>query len=78
MDEIAFKDATAQADLVRRKEVSATELVSGAIERIERLNPTLNAVIHPLFEQALELAKAPEPGPFSGVPFRRMQGCTIG
>ena len=69
MDEIAFKDATAQADLVRRKEVSPTELVVGAIERIERLNPTLNAVIHPLFEQALATAKAPVPGPFSGVPF---------
>lgn len=69
MDEIAFKDATAQADLVRRKEVSPAELVSGAIERIERLNPTLNAVIHPLFEQALSTARAPQPGPFSGVPF---------
>jgi len=69
MDEIAFQDATAQADLVRRKEVSPTELVAGAIERIERLNPTLNAVIHPLFEQALATARAPVPGPFSGVPF---------
>ena len=69
MDEFAFEDATAQADLVRRKEVSPTELVGAAIERIERLNPTLNAVIHPLFEQAMETARAPEPGPFSGVPF---------
>ena len=69
MDEIAFMDATAQADLVRRKEVSASELVAGAIERIERLNPMLNAVIYPLFEQAVSTARAPEPGPFSGVPF---------
>lgn len=69
MDEIAFKDATAQAELVRRKEVSPTELVAGAIERIKRLNPTLNAVIHPLFEQAMTTAGAPQTGPFSGVPF---------
>jgi amidase len=69
MDEIAFKDATALAELVRSKQVSALELVNGAIERIERLNPTLNAVIHPLFEQALATASAPLPGPFSGVPF---------
>ena len=69
MDDIAFLDATAQADLVRRKEVSALELVDGAIERIEGLNPTLNAVIHPLFERAREAARTPQPGPFSGVPF---------
>jgi amidase len=69
MDEIAFLDATAQAELVRSREVSPAELVSGAIERVERLNPALNAVIHPLFEQARETADSPQPGPFSGVPF---------
>ena len=46
-------DATAQADLVRAGEVTPRELVEGAIERIEALNPELNAVIHPLFEEAL-------------------------
>ncbi|NCF62181.1 MAG: amidase [Gammaproteobacteria bacterium] len=69
MNEIAFLDATAQAELIRRKEVSSEELVSSAIERIERLNPVLNAVIHPLYEQARETSRAPLPGPFSGVPF---------
>jgi amidase len=69
MDDFAVLDATAQAALVRNGEVSAAELVAGAIERIERLNPALNAVIHPLFEQARETAGAPLPGPFSGVPF---------
>src|SRR3972149_2373191 len=43
MDDLAFLDATSQAELVRRKEVKAIELVDAAIERIERLNPTLNA-----------------------------------
>jgi amidase len=69
MNEFAFLDATAQADLVRKKEVSPIELVEGAIERIEMLNPGLNAVIHTMFEQAREAAHAPENGPFSGVPF---------
>ena len=55
--------------LVRDGEVTAAELVDGAIERIQRLNPALNAVIHPLFEQARETAREPRPGPFSGVPF---------
>ncbi len=48
MDELAFLDATAQADLVRRKQVKPIELIDAAIERIERLNPTLNAVVTPM------------------------------
>ena len=70
MNDIAFLDATAQAGLVRSKQLSATELVTSAIERIEALNPTLNAVIHPMFEQARTAANAPASGPFSGVPFQ--------
>jgi hypothetical protein len=45
-------DAVGQAELVRTGEASPPELVDAAIERIERLNPGLNAVIHPLFESA--------------------------
>ncbi len=69
--ELAYLDASAQADLVRRGELSPAELVDAAIARIERLNPTLNAVIIPLFEKARAHARAaalPD-GPFRGVPF---------
>ena len=52
VDEIAFLDATAQAELVRNKEITPSELVQAAIERIERLNPSLNAVITPMYDQA--------------------------
>ncbi len=47
------------------------ELVDAAIERIERLNPMVNAVIHTDFERAREAAASPElpNGPFTGVPF---------
>ena len=70
MDDLAFLDATAQADLVRRKEVKPIELVDAAIERIERLNPTLNAVVTPMYDEARKVAAAPLPdGPFAGVPF---------
>jgi amidase len=69
-------DATAQADLVRSGEVTSQELVEGAIERIEALNGELNAVIHPLFEEAH--ATAPADGPFQGVPFVvKDLGCTV-
>jgi len=70
MDELAFLDATAQADLVRRKEVTAVEMVEAAIARIERLNPELNAIITPLFERARDAAEvASIDAPFAGVPF---------
>ncbi|MEE9400519.1 MAG: amidase, partial [Dehalococcoidia bacterium] len=52
LDAFVDLDATAHAELVRRKEVKPIELVDAAIERIERLNPTLNAVVTPMYEQA--------------------------
>src|SRR3989337_1923602 len=70
MDDFAFLDAIAQADLVRRKQVKPIELVDAAIERIERLNPQLNAVVTPMYPLARKAAEGPLPdGPFSGVPF---------
>jgi len=63
-------DATEQARLVRDGEASAAELLEEAIARVERLNPQLNAVIHPLFDQARDAVSAGLPdGPFRGVPF---------
>lgn len=69
--ELGRLDATAQADLVRRREVKPAELLEAAIQRIERVNPKLNAVITPLFEKALAQARSPNlrDGPFRGVPF---------
>jgi amidase len=68
-DELALLDATAQAELVRSGELSARELVTAAIERIERGNPVLNAVIRNDFERALErAASSGRSAPFAGVP----------
>ena len=61
-------DATAQAELVRRGEVSPEELVEEAIARIERVDPEINAVVIPTFEKARAEAKTAE-GPFKGVPY---------
>jgi amidase len=69
-DEIALLDGTAQAELVRCGQVKPVELVDAAIARIERLNPAINAVVTPMFEQARAAARGPLPdGPFRGVPF---------
>lgn len=71
-EELAWLDATAMADLVARGEVSPRELVAAAITRAEQLNPKLNAIIHPFYDQAREEAGSDLPeGPFRGVPFLR-------
>jgi amidase len=70
LDPFVALDATAQADLVQRGEVHPIELVDAAITRIERLNPTINAVITHLFDRArAQAVSASLPaGPFRGVP----------
>ena len=67
-DDLALLDATAQAALVARGEVTARELVDAAIERIDRVDGRLNSVIHRRFERARDEAPAAR-GPFAGVPF---------
>ena len=68
--QVSHLDATAQAELVSSGEVGPEELVDGAIERAEAVNPELNAIIHPLYEEAREAAAGELPeGPFRGVPF---------
>src|SRR4051812_41294235 len=68
--EYAHFDGLGLADLVRRGEVSPGELVEAAIERIERRNPVLNAVVHKAYDEARAVAAGPLPdGPFKGVPF---------
>ena len=68
-DDTRWLDATDQAHLVRSGEVTALELVDAAIERIETLDPALNAVIIRWFDEARATAAAELPqGSFTGVP----------
>jgi amidase len=62
-------DAVGQAELVQRGEVSPAELVAWAIERIERLNPRLNAVVTSMFDDAVAAAQSVSTGPLAGVPY---------
>jgi len=68
--ELAFLDATAQAELVRGGDIASRELVDAAIARLEAVNPRLNAVILPRLDAARAEASGRLPdGPFRGVPF---------
>jgi amidase len=79
MDETTWLDATAQADLVRRGEVSPRELTEAAIARIEEVNPKLDAIIRTRFDAARREAAADLPdGPFRGVPILLKDlGCLV-
>ena len=64
-----YYDAMGLAELVRKKEVSAGEVVEAAIARLAQLNPTLNAVIHKIYDKARWVAeKVTGEEPFAGVP----------
>ncbi len=63
-------DGLGLAALVARGEVSPDELLDEAIERTERLNPKLNAVVLEHFDEArAAIASGLAEGPFRGVPF---------
>ena len=71
------QSVTEMARAVRAGEVSPVELVQAHIDRAEAVNPALNAIVLPRFEEALEEARASEralsnggePGPLHGVPY---------
>jgi amidase len=62
-------DGLGLAELVRKREVSAFDLVEACIARIEARNPKINAVICKLYDAARRAAAEPGDGPFAGVPF---------
>ncbi|HXC54380.1 MAG TPA: amidase family protein [Rhizomicrobium sp.] len=66
----ASYDGLGLAHLVRQGEVTPLELLEEAIARVERHNPTINAVVHKAYDEARAVAKNKLPdGPFKGVPF---------
>jgi amidase len=72
--ELAFAGPLALAAKIRDREVSARELVELYLDRIERIDPHLNAFRTVLAEEALEAADrvdgadAADAGPLAGVP----------
>lgn len=74
--EIAFASSTELVRLIRRKQISALELTQLYIDRIERVDKALNAVVVRDFERALQAAKLADRmlvqgkpmGPLHGVP----------
>jgi amidase len=69
-DELAGLDGLAQVELFRRGELSARELLEAAIARAEAINPAINAINRPMYDEAREtLRTAPPNGPYAPLPF---------
>jgi amidase len=76
MDELIYASATELARAIRAKEISSEEVVEAYLERIEKVNPKLNAVVQLTADaarvQAREadaaLARGLIKGPLHGVP----------
>jgi len=73
IDDYADHDGVGLAELVRSGEVTAGELAEEALSRIEKHNPTLNAVVTDMADQGRRIAGDIDEGdaaaPFAGVPF---------
>lgn len=76
MNNLCEQTATDLAELIRRGEVSSKEVVAAHLDRIEEVNPQINAVTLMLGESALEQAGRADSAsreererPFHGVPF---------
>jgi amidase len=77
MTDWIYQSATAMAAAIRKKQLSAHELVRACLGRIEEVNPRLNAVVQLATGQALKdahradqvLARGDLIGPLHGVPF---------
>lgn len=74
--DMTYSDATELAELIRSRQVSSVEVVQAHLQRIEAINPELNAVVT-VADGALHAARAAdealaagaEVGPLHGVPF---------
>ncbi len=70
MDDYSSYDGVGLAELVAKGETTPAELTEAAIARIERHNPSLNAVVFKGYDDARKQAAGSLPeGPFRGVPF---------
>jgi amidase len=56
-DELIEYDAVSLGGLIRKGEIKPIELIEITIQRIERVNPRLNCVIHKMYDQAYTIGK---------------------
>jgi aspartyl-tRNA(Asn)/glutamyl-tRNA(Gln) amidotransferase subunit A len=71
---IHYRDATALAALIRTKTISSREVVQAHLDRIQAVNPKINAVVTLMAEQALTSADAADRAVAAGAPLGALHG----
>jgi aspartyl-tRNA(Asn)/glutamyl-tRNA(Gln) amidotransferase subunit A len=71
---IHYRDATALAALIRTKKISSREVVQAHLDRIQAVNPKINAVVTLMAEQALTSADAADRAVATGAPLGALHG----
>jgi aspartyl-tRNA(Asn)/glutamyl-tRNA(Gln) amidotransferase subunit A len=73
-NDLCYTPATELTSLVRSKALSPVELTRAVLDRIERVNPTINAYCTITAEAALDVAHAAERAVMNGLPLGPLHG----
>src|SRR5579863_1827237 len=75
--DICFLTAVEMARLIRRKKLSAREVMDAHLKQIERVNPKVNAIVTLIAEQATENARKADERQARGLPLGRLHGLPV-
>jgi amidase len=76
-DEMGFLTATELAAIMRARELSAAEVMEACLDRIERVNPKVNAIVTFTPERAMEAARAADDALARGLPAGPLHGLPV-
>jgi len=75
--DICFLSAVEMASLIRRKKLSARELLAAHLKQIERVNPKVNAIVTLVADQAMEAARKADEAQAKGAALGVLHGLPI-
>ncbi len=76
-DELHYISATEALGRFQRRELSPVELLEAVIARAEQVEPTVNALCHTFYDEAMEQARAAEAAYASGGEVRPLEGLPV-
>jgi aspartyl-tRNA(Asn)/glutamyl-tRNA(Gln) amidotransferase subunit A len=76
-EELGFLPATQLAELIRTKQLSPVEYMRALLERIDTIEPKVNAFVHLAANQAMDAARAAEAKLMSGDRIGRLHGVPV-
>lgn len=75
--DLVFLPATEMASLVRKREISVSELLDVHLDQIQRVNPKVNAIVTLTLEKAMEDAKKADEAIAKGRPLGPLHGLPV-